>query len=312
MNRAFIFPGQGSQIVGMAKDFYDNFDEAKSTFKTVDEVLNYKLSDIIFNGSNEELTLTANTQPALMAVSIAILKVIIKQSKKNTNELSSFVAGHSLGEYSALCAAEALSLEDTTKLLHIRGVSMQKAVPNGQGAMAACMGIKHKDLQELLDFSTVKGVCQIANDNVEGQIVISGHNENIDYIISVLEDNGYKAIKLKVSAPFHSELMKPAEEPMLKILSQTNIKTPVVPLIANVTATQTTSPDIIRTNLVSQICGTVRWRETMDELNRLGVKELVEIGSGKILSGLAKKTSHNFKLTNISNITEMELFLSEI
>ncbi|MFK7968444.1 MAG: ACP S-malonyltransferase [Rickettsiaceae bacterium] len=312
MNRAFIFPGQGAQIVGMGKDFYDNFDEAKSTFKIVDEILNYKLSNIIFNGSNEELTLTTNTQPALMAVSIAILRVIIKQSKKNTNELSSFVAGHSLGEYSALCAAGALSLEDTAKLLHIRGTSMQKAVPQGQGAMAACIGISNADLQELLNFSNIEGVCQIANDNVDGQIVISGHNENIDYMISVLKDTGYKAIKLKVSAPFHSALMKPAEEPMSDALAQTNIKAPLIPLIANVTAVQTTSTDEIRTNLISQICGTVRWRETMNELNHLGVTELVEIGSGKVLSGLAKKTPHNFKITNISTITEMENFLSEI
>ncbi len=159
MNRAFIFPGQGSQIVGMGKDFYNNFDEAKSAFKTVDEVLNYPLSNIIFNGPIEELTLTENTQPALMAASIAILKVIIKQSGKKINELSSFVAEHSLGEYSALCGAQSLSLEDTAKLLHIRGTSMQQASPQGQGAMAACIGISLKELQELLDFSSVGGIC---------------------------------------------------------------------------------------------------------------------------------------------------------
>ena len=189
---------------------------------------------------------------------------------------------------------------------------MQQASPQGQGAMAACIGISLKELQELLDFSSVGGICQIANDNVEGQIVISGHDENINYMLSVLKDLGYKAIKLKVSAPFHSALMKPAEEPMSSALMQTNIKIPAVPVIANITAKQTVSPDEIRTNLVSQICGTVRWRETMDELNRLGVNELVEIGSGKVLSGLAKKTPHNFKVTNISTVAEMEQFLSDI
>ncbi len=312
MNRAFIFPGQGSQIVGMGKDFHDNFDEAKSVFKIVDEVLNYPLSNIIFNGSIEELTLTENAQPALMAVSIAILSVIIKQSGKKTNELSSFVAGHSLGEYSALCGVQSLSLKDTAKLLHIRGTSMQQASPQGEGAMAACIGITLKELKELLDFSSVDGICQIANDNVEGQIVISGHNENINYIVSVLKDLGYKAIKLKLSAPFHSALMKPAEAPMSSALIQTNIKIPSVPLIANVTAKQTVSPDEIRSNLVSQICGAVRWRETMDELHRLGVNELVEIGSGKVLTGLAKKTPHNFKVTNILTVAEMEQFVSDI
>jgi len=312
MNRAFIFPGQGSQILSMGKDFFDNFEEARSTFKTVDDVLGYKLSNIIFNGPDEELTLTKNTQPALMAVSIAILQVIIKQSAKKTNELSSFVAGHSLGEYSALCASGALSLEDTTKLLYTRGTSMQKAVPKGEGAMAACMGISAKNLQEALDESSVKGVCQIANDNTIGQIVISGHEHKIDHMISVLKDTGYKAIKLKVSAPFHSSLMKPAEDPMRKALDSVTIKTPIVPLIANVTSKQTSSPEEIKNNLLTQICGTVRWRESMDELWNLGVKELVEIGSGKVLTGLAKKTGHDFKLTNVSTIEEMEQFLKEI
>lgn len=312
MNRALIFPGQGSQIIGMGKDFFDNFEEAKSTFKTVDDVLGYKLSDIIFSGSSEELTLTANTQPALMAVSIAILRVIINQSGKKTKELSSFVAGHSLGEYSALCANEALSLEDTAKLLHVRGTSMQKAVPKGEGSMAACMGISAKKLQDALDECSVQGVCQIANDNTIGQIVISGHEHKIDYMLSILKDTGYKAIKLKVSAPFHSSLMKPAEEPMKLALNKVDIKVPTTPLIANITAKQTSSPEEIKKNLISQICGAVRWRESMDELWNLGIRELVEIGSGKVLAGLAKKSGHDFKVTNVSTIEEMEQFLKEI
>lgn len=312
INRAFLFPGQGSQVVGMGKEFFDNFDAARSVFETVDDILGYKLSDIIFNGPIEDLTLTANTQPALMAVSLAIFRAIIKQSGKKINELSSFALGHSLGEYSAICASQSLSLEDTAKLLHVRGTSMQKACPEGFGAMAACIGISYKELKQVLEIYAGNGVCQIANDNVDGQIVISGHAENIDHMIAVLKDTGHKAIKLKVSAPFHSELMKPAEGPMLTALGGVTFKVPLVPVIANVTAKAETAPEEIRSNLITQICGTVRWRETMDELAHLGVTELVEIGSGSVLSGLARKTSHGFKVSNISTIAEMEEFLKGV
>jgi len=311
MNKAFIFPGQGSQIVGMGKDFFDSFSVAKSVFETTDEVLEYRLSDIIFAGPAESLTLTANTQPALMTVSMAILEVIKQESGKKINELCSYVAGHSLGEYSALCASGAISLADSAKLLHIRGSSMQAASPEGEGAMAACIGISHQQLQEMLNELITEGVCEIANDNVAGQVVISGHDYNIDRMIAVLKDSGFKAIKLKVSAPFHSSLIKPAEIAMQQALDEIKINEPIVPLIANVTAKVENAEDI-KPNLIKQICSTVRWRETMDELARLGVTDLVEIGSGRVLGGLAGKTNHNFKISNISNIEEMRDYLSKI
>lgn len=310
--RAFIFPGQGSQTIGMGKEFFEHFQESNEVFKIVDEILKYKLSETIFNGPFDTLTLTANTQPSLMTVSVAIFRAIIKQSGKKINELSSFVAGHSLGEYSALCTSEALSLTDTAKLLRIRGYSMQQACPEGEGSMAACIGIGFKDLQDLINNSINDGVCQIANDNVEGQIVISGNIENIDYIVKILKDKNYKAIKLKVSAPFHSSLMKTAEGIMIKALDSVSIKQPLIPLIANVTADISTDPLEIKNNLVTQICKTVRWRETMDKFAEIGIEELVEIGSGSVLTGLARKTPHNFKLYNISTIKEMEDFLKII
>lgn len=312
MNKAFIFPGQGSQKVGMAKDFHDAFPIAKEVFQCVNDTLNYDLSKIIFEGSEEELALTTNTQPALMATSIAILKSLQEETGQTITNLCDIVAGHSLGEYSALCAAESISLEDTAKLLQIRASSMQEASPKGEGAMAACIGISYNDLNEILDTLVSEGVCQIANDNVEGQIVISGHEQNIDRVIATLKDTGYKAIKLKVSAPFHSSLIENAQKPMQDALNQTNIETPKVQLVANVSADLVSDPKIIQQNLVAQICGTVRWRETMDKFAKLGVTELVEIGSGKVLSGLAKKSPHSFKISNIDSLESLKAYISSI
>lgn len=306
MNRAFIFPGQGSQIVGMGKDFLNSFSEAQETFKIVDDALGYKLSDIIFNGPEDKLTLTVNTQPALMAVSVAILNVIKKQTGKDIKNLCSFVAGHSLGEYSALCGAGSISLEDTAKLLQIRGNSMQEACPIGKGAMAACIGINLSDLEDIISGSD----CDIANDNIEGQIVISGDNDIIDKKISILKDLGFKAIKLKVSAPFHSRLMKPAEIKMAAALEQTAINLPIIPVIANVTAKPIIDPREIKRNLVNQVCGRVRWRETLEFFAQQEIEEIIEIGSGKILTGMIKKTAHQFKCTNIGTVEEFEEFLN--
>ena len=306
MNRAFIFPGQGSQIVGMGKDFLNSFSEAQETFKIVDDALGYKLSDIIFNGPEDELTLTINTQPALMVVSVAILNVIKKQTGKDIKNLCSFVAGHSLGEYSALCGAGSISLEDTAKLLQIRGRSMQEACPIGKGAMAACIGINLSDLENIISGSD----CDIANDNIEGQIVISGDNDIIDKKISILKDLGFKAIKLKVSAPFHSRLMKPAEIKMASALEQTAINLSIIPVIANVTAKPVIDPGEIKRNLVTQVCGRVRWRETLEFFAQQEIEEIIEIGSGKILTGMIKKTDYQFKCTNIGTVKEFEEFLN--
>ena len=310
MNRAFIFPGQGSQKIGMAKDFYNSFDVAKDVFECVNDTLGYDLSKIIFDGPDDELASTTNTQPALMATSISIFRVLAQETGKNIEELCDIVAGHSLGEYSALCASGSITLEETAKLLKVRATSMQEASPKGEGAMVACIGISFKHLNDVLDSLITDGVCQIANDNVDGQIVISGHEYNVDRIVAALKDTGYKAIKLNVSAPFHSKLIESAQKPMQNALDSTEINISKVPLLANVTADLVSDPATIKKNLVTQISGTVRWRETMDKFAELGITELVEIGSGKVLVGLAKKSLHNFKLINISNIEELKQYLN--
>ncbi len=312
MNIAFIFPGQGSQTVGMGKDFCNSEPVAKRVFQIVDDTLGYSLSHVIFNGPIDELSITTNTQPALMAVSIAILRVLQKKSGKKINQLCQVVAGHSVGEYSALCAANSLSLEDTTKLLQLRARSIQEASPKGEGAMAACIGVTSTKLQELLDLLIDEGICQIANDNIEEQIVISGHEYNIDRIIGALKDTGHKAIKLNVSAPCHSNLIKKAEIPMGNALKNTQFNSLDVPIIANISAKIVTNITQTRKNLLSQICGTVRWRETLDKMKDMGITDLVEIGSGRVLSGLAKKSSHGFITHNISSIKFLSEFLNKI
>ena len=310
--KAFIFPGQGSQSIGMGKVFFDHFAEAREVFQKVDDSLEYNLSKIIFEGPADELTLTKNAQPALMAVSMAILATITSQSgKREIGNFCDYLAGHSLGEYSALCAAGSISLEDTAKLLKIRGESMQAGCPAGKGSMAAIIGVSKETIDDMID-SIASGECQIANDNVEGQIVISGKNDAIDRLVATFKDIGKKAIKLNVSAPFHSNLIKSAEEAMSKALREVTILEAKLPIIANVTAEVQTSPEEIKQNLIKQICGTVRWRETMHKFSNLGVVQLIEIGSGKVLSNLAIKSPNNFKVTNISTLQEFDLYMTEL
>jgi len=289
MTIAFTFPGQGSQAVGMGKDLAENFAEARAVFDEVDEALGEKLSDVMFNGPEDTLTLTANAQPALMAVSIAVVRVLEAKGLDLKSKVA-YVAGHSLGEYSALCAAGTFSLADTAQLLRIRGNAMQAAVPVGVGAMAAIIGLEHADVVAVCEAAAAVGACQIANDNGGGQIVISGEKAAVEKAAGLATDKGAKrAILLPVSAPFHSTLMAPAADAMREALATVSKSDPVVPLIANVRAAPVTGADEIAGLLVEQVTGQVRWRETVEWFAGNGVTTLYELGSGKVLTGLARR-----------------------
>lgn len=313
MNRAFIFPGQGSQAIGMGKDIYDREFVAQNVFSTLDEILERPLSEVIFYGQDSILADTVNTQPAIMATSIAIMRTIMHYSGKKIEELCSVVAGHSLGEYSALCASGVLSLEQTIKLLDIRANSMKTACIGLNVGMAACIGVDADILQAIIDDSLEEeGICQIANDNIIGQIVISGEMRYIDLVVEKLQQKNYRAIKLNVSGAFHSALMKPAEIAMRKAISSEEFCAPKVPIISNINGVITKDREVIRENLLNQICGSVKWRQTMDELAKLGITEVVEIGPGKVLSNLARKSGHNFAVRNVSNLAEIQEFVAQI
>ncbi|MGJ7037769.1 [acyl-carrier-protein] S-malonyltransferase [Shinella sp. BE166] len=289
MSVAFTFPGQGSQAVGMGKDLAETFPEARAVFAEVDEALGQNLSAIMFEGPEESLTLTANAQPALMAVSIAVMRVLEARGLSLKDQVS-YVAGHSLGEYSALCAAGTFSLADTARLLRIRGNAMQSAVPVGEGAMAAIIGLEQADVEAVCQEASKGGSCQIANDNGGGQLVISGSKPAVEVAARLATEKGAKrALMLTVSAPFHSSLMAPAADAMREALAGVSAKAPVVPVVANVRAAPVSDPQEIIRLLVEQVTGQVRWRETVEWFAKNDVTTLYEVGSGKVLTGLARR-----------------------
>ncbi len=292
MTTAFLFPGQGSQSVGMGKALAEAVPVARAVFDEVDEALGEKLSDIIFEGPEERLTLTRNAQPALMAVSLAAVRALEAEGI-SVRSHAAYVAGHSLGEYSALAAAGSFSIGDTARLLRARGDAMQEAVPEGAGAMAALLGLDLAAAEEVArEASTADEVCEVANDNAPGQVVVSGNKSAVERAIDIARGKGARrAMLLAVSAPFHCALMAPAAEVMANELAGTKIHPPAVPLVANVLATPIDDPTEIRQRLVEQVTGTVRWRESMAWLAANGVTRLVEIGAGKVLTGLAKRTA---------------------
>ena len=308
MSAAFTFPGQGSQQVGMGKTLFDAFTESRLVFEEVDEALGEKLSDVIFNGPEETLTLTANAQPALMAVSIAAMRALESRGLK-LGEHAKFVAGHSLGEYSALCAAGSISIADTARLLRIRGNAMQAAVPVGKGAMAAIIGLEHSDVEAICAAAKGSGTCQIANDNGGGQLVISGSKLEVETAAEAAKEKGAKrALLLPVSAPFHSAMMAPAADAMQAALAEVEVQSPIVPLVANVLAMPISDPDEIRQRLVEQVTGQVRWRETITWLGENGVTSLVEVGSGKVLSGLAKRINRDLSSKSVATADDVAAF----
>lgn len=314
MGRAFTFPGQGSQAVGMGKALADSFAAARELFEEVDEALKQKLSALMWSGPDTELVLTENAQPALMAVSLAVMRVLEREGKLDWGKHVQLVAGHSLGEYSALAAAGAFSVPDAARLLKARGRAMQRAVPVGQGAMAALLGAEIDQAEELAkEASRGEEICVVANDNAPGQIVISGHKGAIDRAAELVKSKGIKrAMMLPVSAPFHSPLMKPAAREMEEALGSANIAPPRVPVIANVTVEPTSDPATIKRLLVEQVTARVRWRETIASLRGRGIDSVVEAGAGKVLTGMAKRIDKDLPAISIETPQEIEAFIKTL
>jgi [acyl-carrier-protein] S-malonyltransferase len=313
MTRALIFPGQGSQAVGMGKALAEAFPQARAVFDEVDAALSQRLSQVMWEGPAEELTLTANAQPALMAVSLAALRVLEVEAGLDLKRDVAFVAGHSLGEYAALAAAGSLSLTDTARLLRIRGNAMQNAVPVGQGAMAALLGLDEAAAREVAREAAQDEVCDVANDNGGAQVVVSGHKSAVERAVAIAPGRGAKrAVMLTVSAPFHCALMRPAADAMREALAGVAVEAPAVPVVANVEAAPITDPAAIRDALVRQVTGTVRWRASVAWMAQAGVDAFVEVGSGKVLTGLVKRIAAGATATAIGTPDDIAAFKTRI
>ncbi|MGH6777785.1 MAG: ACP S-malonyltransferase [Bradyrhizobium sp.] len=316
MTAAFTFPGQGSQTVGMGKALADGFPAARSVFEEVDAALGEKLTAIIWDGPAETLQLTENAQPALMAVSMAALRVLESEAGFSVGRDAAYVAGHSLGEYSALAAAGSLTIPDAARLLRTRGLAMQKAVPVGVGAMAALLGLDYEAAVAVANEAAQGQICQAANDNGGGQVVVSGDKAAVDRAVEIAKTKGAKrAMLLPVSAPFHCKLMQPAADVMANALTEVTIRKPAVPLVSNVLASAITEPEEIRTRLIEQVTGTVRWRESVAYMASHGVTRFLEIGTGKVLSGLVKRIvegAAGLSVSGPNDIAAARAFLGKI
>ncbi len=307
---ALLFPGQGSQVVGMGSEFYNNFKMVKEIFDEADEKLNYKISKIILEGPEDKLKLTENTQPAILTVSFAIFLVLKKEFNFDF-KYTKFFAGHSLGEYSALVCAESLNFKDALYLLYERGKSMQEAVPVGKGAMIAVLGSQLGEINNFLKNVKTKGVCEVANDNADGQIIISGNVESINDLKNILKKNKKKFIPLNVSAPFHCSLMKPAAIKMKDKINSIDFQKPKFDIVCNVTSKPESNPENIKRLLVDQIFSTVRWRESVINMSKGDITNFIELGPGKVLSGMVKRTVKNINCFSINSIDDMKKMINE-
>jgi len=308
---ALLFPGQGSQVVGMGSEFYNNFEIVKKIFNQADEKLNYSISKLILEGPEDKLQLTKNTQPAILTVSYSIFRILKDEFGFDLKNFK-FFAGHSLGEYSALVCSNSLGFDDALYLLHERGKAMQEAVPLGEGSMIAVLGTKIEELQNLLkQIDTKKGICEIANDNAVGQVIVSGNKEKVELLQNFLKEKKIKSIPLKVSAPFHCSLMKPAAKIMEEKIQKTNFKDPLFNIVNNVTAAPETNSDKIKKLLIDQIFSTVNWRESIINISKAGVKDFIEIGPGKALAGMVKRTIKEANCFSINNITDIKNLVNE-